>query len=91
MKSAMKCVAAAYMSQGHWLPRRHFRTHKNGPENGSKQRNRSAGAPQGLVAAVAAPRPICEAFLSTMITAATASRPPFDPADWGGRELPRSR
>ena len=57
--------------------RRHFRTHKNGPKNGSKQRSRSAGAPQGLVAAVAAPRSICEAFLSTMITAATASRARF--------------
>ena len=62
--------------------RRHFRTHECGPKNGSKQRSRSAGAPQGLVAAVAAPRPISEAFLLTMITAATASRrlsPPFLP------------
>jgi hypothetical protein len=73
------------MSQGHWPSltarfgasrlRRHFRTRTNGPKNGSKQRSRSTGAPQGLVAAVAAPRPICEAFLSTMITAAKASRP----------------
>jgi len=56
-------------------PRRHFRTHTRGLKNGSKQRSRPTGVPQGLVAAVAAPRPICEAFLSTMITAATASRP----------------
>ena len=56
-----------------------------------KRRTRSAGALLGLVAAVATPRPESEALLSTMITAATASRPPFDPADWGAAQKVASR
>ena len=73
-------------------PRRHFRTHTRGLKNGSKQRSRPTGVPQGLVAAVAAPRPICEAFLSTMITAATASRPVLVHFGWArAKNAPRNR